>query len=54
MKHLTGINTFLERVLKFSFTEKDQVEKILESLDEAKDRFETIIDDSINEYSKTQ
>jgi len=52
IKHLTGVNTFLERTMKFSFTEKDQVEKILRSLDEMVSQFEKILDDSVEEFNK--
>ena len=52
VKHLSGINTFLERVLKFSLTEKNQVEKILDALDEAVDQFEQIIDNSVDVFKK--
>jgi len=52
IKHLTGVNTFLERTMKFSFTEKDHVEKILRSLDEMVSQFEKILDDSIEEFNK--
>jgi len=52
IKHLTGVNTFLERTIKFSFTEKEQVEKILKALDEMVSQFEKIIDDSVEEFNK--
>jgi len=52
IKHLTGVNTFLERTMKFSFAEKDQVEKILRSLDEMVSQFEKILDDSVEEFNK--
>ncbi len=51
-KHLTGVNTFLERTIKFSFTETQQVEKILRILDELVNQFQKIIDDSIAEFRK--
>lgn len=50
--HLTGVNTFFEKTMEFSFTEKDQVEKILKSLDEMVDQFEKLLDDSVEEFSK--
>ncbi len=52
VKHLTGVNKFLEKTMKFSFTEKDQVEKILKSFDEMVIQFEDILDKSFEEFNK--
>jgi len=52
IKRLTGINTFLENILKFSLTEKDQVEKVLKNLDVMVDQFEKILDESIEEFKE--
>jgi hypothetical protein len=50
--HLTGVNTFLERTIKFSLTEKEQVEKILKVLDEMVNQLGRIIDESIAEFNR--
>ena len=52
VKHLTGYNKFLEKTMKFSFTEKDQVERILQNLDEMVNQFEIILDKSFEEFNK--
>jgi hypothetical protein len=51
-KNLSGINTYLEKDLHFSFTEKNQIEKILKSLDEMVEQFEKILDESVEEFKK--
>jgi hypothetical protein len=52
IKRLTGVNTFLEKTLTFSFTEKDQVEMVLKSLDDMVNQFEKTLDDSFEEFKK--
>ncbi len=51
-KNLTGVNTFLEKTLLFSFTEKDLIQKALANLDEMIDHFGEIIEKSVEEFSK--
>lgn len=48
----TAVSKFLEKEIQFSPAEKDQVEKILKSLDEMVVHFEEIIDMSIDAFKK--
>ncbi len=48
----TGVSRFLEKEIRFSPTEKNQVKKIMESLNEIIDMFEDTIRTGINELKK--
>ena len=49
-KTLTGVNTFLEKTLLFSFTERNLIQKTLTNLDEMVDSFGEIVERSIKEF----
>jgi len=50
---MRGVSRFVEREIPLSLTEKDQVQKILSSLDEMVQIFEKTIDRSIEEFRKS-
>jgi len=47
-----GVSRFIEKTIPLSLTEKNQVQKILESLDDMIETFEKIIEKSMEEFKK--
>ncbi len=50
IKHLTGVNKFIEKIIRFLPGDKDQTEKVLNCLDQMVNQFEKILDESIEDY----